>query len=162
MFSLIKLEKSYGLSQVEDFIGHRPDTPYTHIQYTDGQTYIGEIGQPPEYFTASGWFKYLAEHISEFKFVDMYAVDRLVKIPMVLQIKPISIEDLQLEIKQLKAIIKKLIAVSNVNTRVLSTDISGGWGRRVSFKNELIDEFTRLGIVFDKKGNRINVKFGNV
>lgn len=162
MFSLIKLEKSNGLSQVEDFIGHRSDAPYTHIQYTDGQTYIGEIGQPPEYFTASGWFKYLAEHISEFKFVDMYAVDRLVKIPMVLQIKPITIEDLQLEIKQLKAVIKKLIVVSNVHTRVLSTEHVGGWNRRQPFKSELINEFTRLGIEFNKNGDGINVKFDDV
>ena len=161
MFSLIKLEKSNGLSQVEDFIGHRSDAPYTHIQYTDGQTYIGEIGQPPEYFTASGWFKYLAEHISEFKFVDMYAVDRLVKIPMVLLIKPISIEDLQLEIKSLKECIKRLIAVSNVNTRVLSKSVGHGWNQH-SHANDLIDEFTKLGIVFDKTGNRINVKFDDV
>lgn len=130
MFSLIKLEKSDGLSQVEDFIGHRPDILYTHIQYTDGQTYIGEIGQPPEYFTASGWFKYLADHISEFKFVDMYAVDRLVKIPMVLQIKPISIEDLQLEIKSLK----EMIAILPQPDILIESHIYPSWDTYEQFK----------------------------
>ena len=103
MFTLVKLENSNGLSQVEDI-------PYTHIQYiSDNQTYLGEISPAPACFITSGWFKYLADYINEFKFIDGYVVDRLFKIQMHQQIKPVTIEDLQLEIKLLKETIALML-----------------------------------------------------
>lgn len=169
MFSLIKLENSNGLSQVEDLIGHRLDMQYTHIQYiNDGATYIGELGQTHAYFTTSGWFKYLADHISDFKFMDGRAVYHLVEIDMWRQVKPVTIEDLQREIQLLKETvsmliadnleakkqIKKIIAVSNVNTRWTSTKYHGR-GNYLEMK----DIFAKLNIPTVEEDAGIVVKF---
>jgi hypothetical protein len=110
MFQLIKPPKSAdGLALVEDLTCYAPDLPYTHIQYYgDDDIWIGEIGLPPGYFSSRGYQEYLADHIAEFKFQDGYAVDRLVKIPMLKVIRPITVESLQSQIAELKKEISNL------------------------------------------------------
>ena len=132
MFSLIKsVEDSKGLSLVEDLVNISSEQKYTHIQYDiNGKTYIGIIGQPPEYFTYLGYIKYLQDKLTSFKFIDGHAVYDIVKIPMVLQIKPVSIEDLKSEIAELKAIIARFPQPDEL----IETHIYPSWETYEEFK----------------------------
>ena len=115
MFKLIKVEESKGLALVEDLECHSPDIKYTHIQYesdgADRDIWLGQIGQPAKYFTYTGYIEYLQDNLSKFQLVDEHAIYELVKIPMVKQIKPVTIESLSEQVKSLKLVVTHLQAV---------------------------------------------------
>ena len=73
-----------ALALVEDLINMPIQKFPTHLIYSDGYIeYVSELhNTTPEYFTHSGWYKYIADHLDKVEFKDDCAVYQLINLKM--------------------------------------------------------------------------------
>ena len=78
---------------------------HTLVYKKNNHTYRGEICTPEKYFLYEGYVEYIKDNLINLKFVNNYAVYRLIKIPMKEIIEEMTMADMQKKIRQLEDII---------------------------------------------------------
>jgi hypothetical protein len=145
-----------ALALVEDLI-NMPMREYpTHLIYSDGYVeYVSELhGTTPEYFTHSGWYKYIADHLDKIEFKDDHAVYQLINLKMQKNKLFVSTADLMEQNERLTQKVAQLtyelVQTREINsfTGVLFSSVYPTWKTEAEFSK--LDDYKYISLVLDK------------
>jgi hypothetical protein len=145
-----------ALALVEDLINMPMQEYPTHLIYSDGYVeYVSELhGTTPEYFTHSGWYKYIADHLDKIEFKDDHAVYQLINLKMQKNKLFVSTADLMEQNERLTQKVAQLtyelMQTREINsfTGVLFSGVYPTWKTEAEFSK--LDDYKYISLVLDK------------
>jgi hypothetical protein len=145
-----------ALALVEDLINMPMQEYPTHLIYSDGYVeYVSELhGTTPEYFTHSGWYKYIADHLDKIEFKDDRAVYQLINLKMQKNKLFVSTADLMEQNEKLTQKVAQLtyelMQTREINsfTGVLFSGVYPTWKTEAEFSK--LDDYKYISLVLDK------------
>ena len=145
-----------ALALVEDLINMPIQEFPTHLIYSDGYIeYVSELhNTTPEYFTHSGWYKYIADHLDKVEFKDDCAVYQLINLKMQKNKLFVSTADLMEQNKKLTQKVAQLtyelIQTREINsfTGVLFSGVYPAWKTEAEFIK--LDDYKYISLVLDR------------
>jgi len=155
-----------ALALVEDLINMPMQEYPTHLIYSDGYVeYVSELhGTTPEYFTHSGWYKYIADHLDKIEFKDDHAVYQLINLKMQKNKLFVSTADLMEQNERLTQKVAQLTyelaQTREINsfTGVLFSGVYPTWKTEAEFSK--LDDYKYISLVLNKEIDSFDHNFG--